>query len=177
MEFTQLSGRMQVMLSPSRRRRRRINGRLLVASLLIAVGIVAVAIGVSSSVTGRARQGLPAAIESVNPPNLSEAVPAQTAISVDLASGYTGELAVDGVRIDTVDLSDLGVLTPEPGQQVVLPTAAIFEPGNATLTFQPTEGAAVEELRQGAHRVTVRYWPLEEGEAAARTYGWSFTVF
>jgi hypothetical protein len=164
------------MLSPARRRRR-IDVRLLVASLLIAAGVVAVIIGISSSVTGRQRQGLPAAIESVSPPNLSEAVPAQTSIVVDLASGYTGELFVDGVRIETVDLGDLGVLTPEPGQQVILPKATIFEPGNATLTFQPTEGAPVEELVQGAHRVTVRYWPLEKGPEAARTYGWSFSVF
>jgi hypothetical protein len=163
-------------LSPARRRRR-IDARLLIASLLIAAGVVVVVMGVSASVTGRERQGLPAAIESVTPVNLSEAVPAQTSIIVDLQSGFTGELAVDGVAIETVDLSDLGVLTPQPGEQVTLPTATIFEPGNATLTFQPTEGAPVEELRQGAHRVTVRYWPIEEGPQAARTYGWSFTVF
>lgn len=166
------------MLSPSRRRRRRrIDVRLLICSLLIAAGVVAVAIGISASVTGRQRQGLPAAVEGVTPVNLSEAVPAQTSIIVDLESGYTGELTIDGVAIETVDLGDLGVLTPEPGQQVTLPKVTIFEPGNATLTFQPTEGAAVEELRQGAHRATVRYWPIAEGRQAARVYGWSFTVF
>jgi hypothetical protein len=162
-------------LQPSRRRR--FDKRLLICSLLIACGIVIAVIGVQSSVTGKAAQGLPAAIESVDPVNESQAVPFQTAIFVDLVSGYTGELIVDGVTIQTVDLSDLGVVSPQPGQQVTLPKVTIYEPGNATLTFQPTKGAAVESLEQGTHAVTVRYWKLTEGRQFSHVYSWTFSVF
>ncbi len=158
-------------------RHRRINVRLLVSSLLIAVGLVIVVLGFRSSVTGRRAEGLPAAIESINPVKGAEAVPAQTSIIVDLQSVYTGELIVDGVQLQTVNLADLGLVTPKPGQQVTVPKVTIYEPGNATLTFQPTAGAAVEELKQGAHSVTVRYWKLTEGRQASHVYSWAFTVF
>jgi hypothetical protein len=158
-------------------RRRRFDKRLLICSFLIGCGIVIAIIGVQSSVTGRAAEGLPAAIENVDPVKNAQAVPAQTAIFVDLLAGYTGEFVVDGVQLQTVDLSDLGVVSPKPGQQVTLPKVTIYEPGNATLTFQPTKGAAVEELAQGTHAVTVRYWKLTEGRQASHVYSWTFTVF
>lgn len=158
-------------------RRRRLDIRLLLCSALIAAGLVVVVLGVRSSVTGRAAEGLPAAIESVDPVKGSQAVPSQTSIIVDLQAGYTGEFVVDGVAIETVNLGDLGVLAPEPGQQVTLPKKTIYEPGNATLTFQPSEGAPIEELEQGTHAVTVRFWKLIEGPQFSRVYSWTFTVF
>ena len=52
----------------------------------------------------------------------------------------------------------------------------MFEPGNDTLTFTPGPGIDIEAFDDGVHRVTVAYWPVERGDAAARSYSWSFNV-
>ena len=64
----------------------------------------------------------------------------------------------------------------EPGQQVTIPPGAVYEPGNATLTFIPSAGAPIEQFLDGEHEVTVRYWLLEETEQRARSYTWTFNV-
>ena len=64
-----------------------------------------------------------------------------------------------------------------PGQQVSLPPTTIYERGNATLTFVPTEGAPIEEFEQGSHTVTVIYWKILESRAKSLSYTWTFSVF
>ena len=52
----------------------------------------------------------------------------------------------------------------------------MYEPGNATLTYTPSEGAPIETFEPGAHTVSVIYWASVDGRATARTYSWTFNV-
>ena len=60
---------------------------------------------------------------------------------------------------------------------MTLPPTTIYEPGNATLTFDPSENAAISSFSQGVHVVTLLYWPLLEGRTSARSFSWTFEVF
>lgn len=157
----------------------RTSGRapLVVASLGLAVAVVLIIAGVRSSVTGREALGLPDAIESTDPIRNSVRVPAQTSVFVDLESGYTGVLVVDGLELKTIDLDEVNDITPEPGQMVEIEPVTRYERGNATLTFTPSEGAPIEEFSEGRHTVTVLFWRIDETRDQARSYTWDFTVF
>ena len=120
---------------------RRIKWQQLVVSLVIAGCLVAIGVAVSIAVTGREGQGLPIAVESIDPVRGARQVPSQTAIVVDLSTGYTGVLVIDGLELETVDVEDVQSATP--GKQVTLPPTTIYEPVNATLTFDPSENAAI----------------------------------
>lgn len=160
--------------------RRRVDPKLLLASLILAAGIVAVALGFRSSVTGRDEQRLPEEIESIDPIRGAAQVLHQTRVFVDLAEGHEGELVLDGIEIPTVSLDELGsvagVTIPAPGEQISLPPVAVYEPGNATITYTPIEGGPVEQFDSGLHTATVRYWRIEDGRGAARSYTWNFYV-
>ena len=57
-----------------------------------------------------------------------------------------------------------------------LPPTAVFDPGNAVLSFQPVEGALIESFTEGRHEAKVIFWKTAEGEDTARTYRWTFNV-
>ena len=76
----------------------------------------------------------------------------QTSVFVDLLTDYTGVLVIDDVEIETIDLGEIDSSAVEPGQQVDIPPATVYEPGNATLTYTPTEGAPIETFETGLHR-------------------------
>jgi hypothetical protein len=154
-------------------RSKRLDWKLLLASLGIAAGVVLAVLGVMSSVTGREEQRLPDAIEAIDPIRGATQVPQQTAVFVDLQPGYFGELTIDRVPIETVSLDEVPLA--EPGQQVTIPPVTVYEPGNATLSFTPIEGAAIEEFTTGLHTASVTYWPIVEPDKA-RTYTWTFYV-
>ena len=154
---------------------RRIKWQQLLVSLVIASCVVAIGYAISLAVTGREGQGLPASIESVDPVRGARQVPAQTAIVVDLEVGYTGVLIIDGLELETVRVDEVDSATP--GQQVSLPPTTLYEPGNATLTFNPSENAPITAFEQGVHVVTLVYWSLVEGRGAARSFTWTFEVF
>lgn len=144
------------------------------ASLVIAVGIVLVFVGLSTSVTGKAAQKTPAEIESISPVRSATQVQSQERIVVDLADGYTGKLIVNGVELPTFSLDELQ--TP-PGGQVDLPPAVIFEPGNDTLSFTPVAGAPIEKFETGINTVTVIYWKEVDGPNFAKPpFTWQFDV-
>ena len=71
------------------------------------------------------------------------------------------------------DLNDRNVA---PGEQVDLPTTAVFDPGNAVISFQPVEGALIESFTEGIHEVRVIYWRIEDGPEQALSYRWEFNV-
>jgi hypothetical protein len=155
---------------------RRIDRSLLIVSLIVAIGIMFVIRGVLVGVTGEARSDLPAQIERVDPVPEAVRVLSQTSVFVDLAAGYTGRLVVDGVELETVGIDEIGNAQIEPGQQVALPPAAIYEPGNATLTFTPTAGAPIERFEEGVHEATVVFWRIEDGPSRSRSYSWTFNT-
>jgi hypothetical protein len=145
-------------------------------SMAIAVGLVLVVLGVNSAVTGKDAQKLPDQIESILPVRSAIQVQSQEPVVVDLAEGFTGELRLNGVAIETVSLANATAGSFDPGKQVTLPKATIFEPGNDTLTFSPTEGAPVEAYNSGVNTVTLTYWKIIDGPKAARTFTWQFDV-
>lgn len=154
------------------------------ASLLIAGGIVGVGLGLGTARTGDGSNSLPKEVEKIIPVRSATRVVAQSEIYADLIEGYTGEFIIDGTAIPTVNVNDLsqgseneqGAL-PKPGAQVSLPPATVFEPFNATLTFAPAPGGPIESFAVGRHTVTLRFWPVEVGERAAKTLTWTFETF
>src|SRR4051812_45092533 len=129
--------------------------RILICSMVIAAGVVLVILGFRSSVTGRKALALPPTIENIDPVRGAVGVPAQTQVFVDLLAGYTGVLIVDDIELQTVDQDSVSSPNQVPGQQVSLPPTTIYERGNATLTFVPSKGAAIESFTQGVHKATV----------------------
>jgi hypothetical protein len=155
---------------------RRVDKTLLVVSFVVAVGLMLVLRGVLVGVTGDDRSDLPDEIERVDPVPDAVRVLAQTSVFVDLAAGYTGRLVVDGQEIETVGIDELGSNQVEPGQQVDVPPATIYEPGNATLTFTPSAGAPIEQFDEGLHEATVIFWRIEDGPGRSRSYSWTFNT-
>ncbi len=150
---------------------------LLACSFVIAGGLVMVILGFMSSVTGRKALALPSTIENIDPVRGAVRVPAQTEVFVDLLPGYTGVLIIDDIELETVDRSNLGTPNQVPGQQVSLPASTIYERGNATLTFVPAEGAAIESFSQGTHTAKVVFWKVLESRDRSQSYTWTFSVF
>lgn len=158
------------------RRRRRPDRQLLIVSGIVAIGLMFVARGVLVGVTGDARVPLPSTIESVSPVPDAEQALAQSDVVVDLPTGYTGVLIVDGIEIETVDLSELQSQPVEPGAQVSIPPVTVFEPGNHTLTYSPSANGPVDRFDSGLHRVEVVYWLIEDGPSRTRSFTWQFNV-
>ncbi len=159
--------------APPVRRRRRIDLGLMIASGVIAAGILLIAFGFLRAVTGDEGIDRPDAIESLSPVEDSVQVLRQERVVVDFEFGYEAVLLIDGIELPT---EILGQIEAEPGQQLALPPTAVFDPGNAIISFQPVEGAPIEEFTAGLHEATVIYWKTEDGPDTARSYSWSFNV-
>lgn len=144
--------------------------------MAIALGIVIVVIGVMGAVTGGGERNYPEAVESVTPVPNAVQVLAQSSVVVDLRTGYTGILIINGEELETVNLDELGSLTAQPGQQIEIPPVTVYEPGNATLTFSPRRGATIERFPAGRQEVTVIFWPIIEGPQRAQEFTWWFNV-
>jgi hypothetical protein len=155
---------------------RRIDYKLVVASLLIAISVVMILWALSRAVTGNEAEHLPAAIEEITPVVDAEQVPQQATVIADLAAGYEGRFIIDDIALPTIRQDEIGSIDVEPGEQVDVPPGAVFEPGNATLTFTPGSSQAIDSFDEGAHTVTVVYWKTLEGEATARSYTWTFNI-
>lgn len=155
---------------------RRLDKKLLVASLVIAFGLVLIGFALARSVTGDEAANMPAAVEEVTPAFDAIQVPQQSSVIADLEQGYFGYLTIDGLELPTVRLDQVGSQEVEPGEQVVFPPGARYEPGNATLTFTPGAEQDIESFGAGVHTVKVVYWKEIEGPDSARSYSWTFTV-
>ncbi len=150
---------------PTWRALRRIDRKLAVASLAIAVGLVLIGWAVVRGVTGDDVSQLPDAIERIAPVPDAVQVLAQSQVVVDLAEGYEGRLRIDGVDFPTLRMEDLTNDDVEPGEQVEIPPGVVFEPGNDTLTFTPGPGIEIETLRR---RHPQRHGPVLAGRARRR---------
>ena len=150
---------------------------VMLASLGIAACLVAMGYAAVTALTGRDALNLPATIEQIDPLPAAQGVPSQNSVFVDLLPGYEGVLVVDGLELKTVNIEDLQDPNNKPGAQITLPATTIYEPGNATLTFDPTPGAEIEDFSQGEHVVTVIYWKTIDGRNSARSFTWTFNVF
>jgi hypothetical protein len=159
------------------RPRKRIDKGLLAACFVIAAGLALIGWGLSSALTGTEGVDRPEVIEEISPVENAIQVLQQGNVMVDFEFGYEAVLVIDGIELET---SRLGEVRDdiEPGeQQTTDPSTAVFDPGNARISFQPTEGAPIEEFSEGRHNAQVIYWRIEEGrEDGARSYRWSFDV-
>ena len=144
------------------------------AGVAVGIGVLLVVLGLNASVTGREAQNLPPQVQSINPVRSATQVQRQERIQVDLIAGYTGVLVVNNIELPVTSLDALPAA--KPGQQIDLPLTVIFEPGNNTLTFQPTKGALIERYNTGVNTVMVRYWKIVDGPGAARSFTWQFDV-
>ncbi|HUS43023.1 MAG TPA: hypothetical protein VMY16_10170 [Ilumatobacteraceae bacterium] len=161
------------------RPKRRVDRGLLIASLAIALGLILMIFGFTTALTGSDGIDRPDAIESVQPVENAVQVLQQERVVVDLQSGYEARLVIDGIELPTtvIGQSDVDPFEqPAPGQQVDLPTTAVFDPGNNVVSFQPVEGALIESFTQGLHEVQVIFWKIEEGPEQALSYRWEFNV-
>ena len=158
------------------RAKRRVDPKLLAASLVIAVGLVLIGYALLRAVTGDEVAELPAAVEEVTPTPSAIQVPQQSQVVADLEAGYEGRLVIDGVQLPTVRLDQLGSVDVEPGEQIDVPPGVIYEPGNATLTYTPAQNAPIERFDSGSHTVTVIYWLSAQGPSRARSFSWSFAA-
>ena len=158
-------------------RPRRFDAKLGLASLTIACGLVLIGFALLRAVTGDDVTKLPGAVESISPVPDAGQVPSQTALVVDLADVFAGELRLDGATSPTIDLAVLQTGQPDPGTQVDVPAGVVFDPGSNTLTVHPGEEVGFDEFGVGHHQVTVVYWKLVDGRGpAARSYQWAFNV-
>ena len=165
--------------APTVRPKRRLDRGLLIASLVIACGLALVVFGLTTALTGDDGIDRPKAIESVQPVENAVQVLQQERVIVDLLPGYQARLIVDGVELPTTAIGQSDVdpsVQAQPGQQVDLPTTAVFDPGNAVISFQPVEGALIESFTQGIHEARVIFWRIEDGPEQALSYRWEFNV-
>lgn len=158
---------------PAGRPRRRVDKGLLAASLVIASGIALIVWGMLSALTGDDGVDRPEEIEALSPVENAVQVLQQEQVMVDLVFGYEARLEIDGVELPT---ELLGQVEVEPGAQIDLPPVAIFDPGTGIITFQPTDGAPIEEFTEGLHEAKITYWRSDDGEESARSYRWTFNV-
>jgi len=101
--------------------------------------------------------------------------------SLDVAETQVGDagaagLAEPGERRGVRAQFERGVEQAAPGEQVDLPTTAVFDPGSNVISFQPVEGALIESFSEGLHEVQVIFWKIEDGPEQALSYRWEFTV-
>jgi hypothetical protein len=163
----------------SNRPKRRPDRGLLIASLAIAFGLIMVIFAVTTARTGNDGIDRPDAIESVQPVENAVQVLQQERVVVDLRSGYEARLVIDGIELPTTVIGESDVdpfEQPAPGEQIDLPTTAVFDPGNNVISFQPVEGALIESFTEGLHEAQVIFWKIEEGPEQALSYRWEFTV-
>lgn len=162
---------------PTDRARRRPDWGLLIACFVIACGIALIVWGFSSALTGDDGVDRPDEIEELSPVENAIQVLQQDIVMVDLEFGFEAVLVIDGIELET---SRLGEVSDdiEPGQQQTTdPSTAVYDPGNARITFRPADGAPIEEFEEGRHTAQVIYWPSDEDrETGARSYRWSFDV-
>lgn len=152
------------------------NKELLALSLAVGLGLTLVVLGFFSATTGRDALGYPDAIVDIAPAPNDRQVLSQTEIRVDLQDGYEAVLVLDGIEIPTTPLSEIAGGLAEPGQQIELPSTAIYDQGNSLIRYTPSDGAVVESYAVGRHDVTIIFWEIEKGRNTARSYSWSFEV-
>ena len=155
--------------------RKRVDRSRLLVSVGISVGIVLIAFGFASGITGDEAREFPVAIERMSPAD-GDRVLRQSQIIIDFVDGYEASLNIDGIELPVTRLDELTTsgAQPAPGAQVELPATAVFDPGNNVISFQPQPGALIESFAQGEHVATVRYWKILEGPAKSRIYQWRF---
>jgi hypothetical protein len=132
----------------------------LVASAAVAVAVVLLIIAFSSLNNGNKDPVLTAGdaqmVENLIPRRNSQ-VPQQSTVGIDLATGWTGVLQLNGVEIPQDQLQT----TPQIG----------------LIQYTPGPGKEVEKFRTGQNCVTAVIWQISDGRGVAdRNINWCFQV-
>lgn len=141
--------------APPRRDWKRI--AIIVVVLLVAINLAA--IGIRSTVTnsGEGGEALPESILSTNPP-CGTLVLAQSEIGAQIATGYRGELALDGVPLPADEYDKLQL-------------------ADNTLSWKPGPGQTFRQISPGNHFMVISYTPtLQSSRLPAGTYACQFKV-
>ena len=155
--------------------RRRFDPRTFLVSLGFAVGLLLVFYAFASARSGSDAQGVKnPAIERLIP-SQDDLVLRQSEVGIDLATGYTGQLIIDGRPLPTEEL--IASDSPNPGTVARIVNVR-FDPAENTLLYQPIDlpGAPITQFDPGRHEIVARFWKLDESEADARQYKWFFRV-
>jgi hypothetical protein len=155
--------------------RRRFDLRTFLVSLGFAVGILLIVYGFTSARTGSDAQGVKIpAIERLIP-SPDDLVLRQSEVGVDLATGYTGQLIIDGQPLRTEEVVASGSANPGTIPRIV---NVRFDPAENTLLYQPVDlpGAPIKQFAPGPHTITARFWKIGESEEDAHQYSWTFKV-
>jgi hypothetical protein len=132
----------------------------IVAAAVVSVALVLIVIAFSALSSGNKDPVLSAGdaqiVENLIPRRNSQ-IPQQSTVGIDLVTGWTGVLRVNGVEIPEDQLQ----VTPQIG----------------LIDFTPGPGKEVEEFRTGQNCVTAVIWQLAEGRGVAdRNINWCFQV-
>jgi hypothetical protein len=129
--------------------------RLLVGGLF-AAAVVALVVGIAVTDTDHPDDTPQSEIVEHLVPKANDEVLRQSELGIDLAPGYDGTLAVNGVDIPVEDQRRV----PEQNQ--------VF--------FTPGDGKAVEHLVAGPNCVTATVWKAADGPGTSndRTFSWCF---
>jgi hypothetical protein len=129
--------------------------RLLVAGL-VGAAVIALAIGIAATDLNKPDDTPQSEVVERFIPKPDDEVLRQAELGIDLAVGYEGTLAVNGVDI------------PAEEQRRVPEQNQVF--------FTPAEGKAVERLEAGRNCVTATAWKSSEGANTPnkRTFTWCF---
>jgi hypothetical protein len=153
---------------------RRPNRSTLLLSGAFAIGAGLIAFALTDGVTGNQSVKPPANVDRLIP-TAGELVLRQSQIGIDLASGFRGELIIDGRQIPTYDLAPSGALC-SPVTVQYTGKDAVFDPGLSTVYFTPGPGSTIEKFSPGEHSITARFWKLCEDESTASQFSWTFKV-
>lgn len=127
--------------------------RLVLSSLVaVAIGLIVLAAVSGDDADGRC-PGQPAAVELVTP-NCNSSVLQQQRIEADLAPGYEGTLAINGVAIPDDELIVIDALN--------------------LLWYELGPGKTIERLDPQINQVTVTYWRSADGPAQSNRWTWVF---
>jgi hypothetical protein len=152
---------------------RRFDRRTLLTAIPLALGLALVVGGFLAARSGEDSAGVDnPAIEQLYPAD-GALVLRQSEVGIDLAPGYTGELAIDGQALPTQRLESLSGPVPVTVEPILVTR---YDPGSNTLLYLPQEGAPIEEFDAGQHTVTATYWREVDGPEAAKQYSWTFRV-
>jgi hypothetical protein len=121
--------------------------------LLVALGGIALLTQLSSESSG----GLAGGVIEQLIPSRDAKILQQDQIGIDLQTGYSADLAVNGVPIPEDQLTRVS--------------------GLDEVLFQPGPGRVFEEWPAGQSCVVATFWPNDVGRAEAKTENWCFTAF
>jgi hypothetical protein len=117
--------------------------------------VVVVSLGIVFGSPDRPTAGRPEQVEGVSP-EPGETVVRQTRIEVDLLTGYSLEMFVDGFRIPNDEL--------------------FIVEGTGVHSWKPGPGQVLTELAAGQHEVLIR-WQTLTGLPDSGEYSWTFRVY